>query len=132
MNIEKRIDAFASLGNFILKNPVSLQEVVHKTFIYNTWFTIENTNQALQNIAKEFLNKEKLTIWLSQYEQLESTSEKTIAIVAAGNIPMVAFHDILCVLISGNKLQLKLSEKDKFLLPFILEKLVEIEPGFHD
>lgn len=130
MNIEKRIAAFASLGDFILENPVSLQEVVNKTFIYNTWFSIENTNHALQNIAIEFLNKEKLTNWLAQYEQLESTTEKTIAIVAAGNIPMVAFHDILCVLISGNKLQLKLSEKDKFLLPFILEKLIEIEPDF--
>ena len=43
---------------------------------------------------------------------------------------MVAFHDILCVLISGNNLQLKLSEKDKFLLPFILDKLVEFESVF--
>jgi hypothetical protein len=45
---------------------------------------------------------------------------------------MVAFHDILCVLISGNNLQLKLSEKDKFLLPFILDKLVDFEPDFKD
>ena len=78
------------------------------------------------------MNKEKLEQWLSGYELTKSTVPKTIAIVAAGNIPMVAFHDILCVLITGNKLQLKLSEKDKFLLPFILEKLVEFEPYFKD
>jgi len=133
MNIEDRIAAFAKLGDFILENPVELQEIVNKTFIYNTWFTKENTNQALQNIANEFLNKEKLENWLTSYDlQLTPKNSFTIAIVAAGNIPMVAFHDILCVLISGNKLQLKLSEKDKFLLPFILEKLVEFEPNFKD
>lgn len=132
MNIERRIAAFAALGDFILENPVSLQEIVHKTYVYNNWFTIENTNLALKNIALEFLNKEKLEKWLSVYKFSGTPDEKTIAIVAAGNIPMVAFHDILCVLISGNKLQLKLSEKDKFLLPFILDKLVEIEPEFKD
>lgn len=133
MNIEKRIAAFANLGDYILENPVLLQEVVNKTFIYNTWFTKENTNQALQNIAKEFLNKEKLQNWISTYELEDTTYDsKVIAIVAAGNIPMVAFHDILCVLISGNQLQLKLSEKDKYLLPFIFEILAEIEPEFKD
>lgn len=130
MNIETNISAFANLGNYILENPIELQEVVNKTYVYNTWFTKENINQALQNIATEFLNKEKLESWLSKYEFQNTTNNKTIAIVAAGNIPMVAFHDILCVLISGNSLQLKLSEKDKFLLPFILEKLIEIEPDF--
>lgn len=132
MNKEERIAAFASLGDFILDNPVSLQEVVNRTYRHNTWFTKENTQQALHNIATEFLHKEKLEHWLSNYRIADSFHPKTIAIVAAGNIPMVAFHDILCVLISGNKLQLKLSEKDKFLLPFLLEKLVEIEPRFQD
>jgi hypothetical protein len=133
MNIERRITAFAALGDFVLKNPVSLQEIVNKTFIYNTWFTIDNINQALQNIAIEFLNKEKLENWISGYGSKITTHDtKTIAIVAAGNIPMVAFHDILCVLTSGNKLQLKLSEKDQYLLPFLLEQLINIEPDFKD
>ncbi len=131
MNIKQRIAAFTALGDFVLENPVLLQEIVNKTYLYNTWFTKENTNPALQNIADEFLNKEKLENWTSTYDsQLTTHDSKTIAIVAAGNIPMVAFHDVLCVLISGNKLQLKLSEKDKFLLPFILEKLIELEPDF--
>ena len=133
MNIERRITAFAALGDFVLKNPVSLQEIVNKTFIYNTWFTIDNINQALQNIAIEFLNKEKLENWISGYgSKITIHDTKTIAIVAAGNIPMVAFHDILCVLISGNKLQLKLSEKDQYLLPFLLEQLINIEPDFNE
>ena len=71
MNIENNINAFAQLGDFIRENPVSLQEIVHKTFVYNTWFTVENTNLALQNIAIEFLEKEKQQIidaWENGYE----------------------------------------------------------------
>jgi hypothetical protein len=98
--------------------------------VYNNWFTKENTLNALKNIATYFLNKNELENWLSNYEVNSTDNPKTIAIVAAGNIPMVAFHDILCVLITGNALQLKLSEKDKFLLPFLLNKLIEIEPAF--
>lgn len=130
MNIEQRILAFSKLGDYIKDNPAALQEVIHKAYLYNAWFTPENTQKALQSIATEFLNKEKLEHWIAAYTLPEIQTPKTIAIVAAGNIPMVAFHDILCILISGNRLQLKLSEKDKMLLPFLLALLVEIEPKF--
>ncbi|MDB5228194.1 MAG: NAD-dependent aldehyde dehydrogenase [Bacteroidota bacterium] len=131
MNINNRWKAFVKLGDFILENKEELQNVIHKAYQYNTWFTDENTQKALQNIALQFLNEEKLEQWLSQYD-LNKTHQQTIAVVAAGNIPMVAFHDILCILITGNTLMLKLSEKDKYLFPFLLEKLSGIEPGFKD
>ncbi len=130
MNIDRRIAAFAQLGRYIQENPILLQQVVHQTYLYNNWFTKENTYQALRNISTEFLSKDKLEQWLQRYTLPEMAKATTIAIVAAGNIPMVAFHDILCVLVSGNRLQLKLSDKDKLLLPHLLEALVEIEPGF--
>ena len=131
MNTEKRIIAFSKLGDYLLENPLELQEIIHKAYVHNSWFTVENTNHALQNIAIEFLNKEKLSNWLSSYVIPNTIKDsKTIAVVAAGNIPMVAFHDILCVLILGFRLQIKLSDKDKFLLPFLFDKLKEIEPEF--
>lgn len=130
MNDKKRISAFSELGNYILENPDSLQEIIQKSYIYNNWFTIENSISALQNIAVNFLNQEKLSVWKSSYKNVKSG--KSIAIVAAGNIPMVAFHDVLCVLISGNILQLKLSEKDKYLIPHLLQKLIDIEPVFKE
>jgi hypothetical protein len=132
MNPEKYITAFVKLGKYVEENPESLQEILNKTYVYNSWFTKENTQKALQNIASEFLAREKLENWLADYSIDYSKSPKVIAIVAAGNIPMVAFHDILCILISGNALQLKLSEKDKFLLPHLLDKLVEFEPDFRN
>jgi hypothetical protein len=46
------------------------------------------------------------------------------------NIPMVGFHDILCVLLSGHRLLLKLSSDDAVLLPFFLKLLCHYEPRF--
>ncbi len=43
----------------------------------------------------------------------------------AGNIPLVGFHDFLCVFLSGHRALLKLSSKDDVLLPFLLRKLTE-------
>jgi hypothetical protein len=57
---------------------------------------------------------------------------RTVAVVMAGNIPAVGFHDLLCVLISGNRLMARLSSNDKQLLPAICDMLVGIEPGFAD
>ena len=34
----------------------------------------------------------------------------------AGNIPLVGFHDWLCVFISGQKALIKLSSKDQLLI----------------
>ncbi len=48
----------------------------------------------------------------------------------AGNIPMVGFHDFLCVLISGNQITIKLSSGDNKIAPGSCVKLIEIEPEF--
>lgn len=130
MNIEERVNAFAKLGNYILDNNDDLQQTVALAYRMNSWFTPENTNKALRNIAAHFLNKDLLKKWVTAYPVSLENTGKTVAIVAAGNIPMVAFHDILAVLISGHQLLIKLSEKDKTLLPFIFERLIEIEPKF--
>ena len=50
----------------------------------------------------------------------------------AGNIPLVGFHDLLCVLITGNRLQAKLSTKDELLMRAVVDTLISLEPGFKD
>jgi len=45
----------------------------------------------------------------------------------AGNIPLVGFHDFLCVLMSGNILHTKLSSSDSRLLKFLEDRLIDIE-----
>ncbi|MBM3437012.1 MAG: acyl-CoA reductase, partial [Bacteroidetes bacterium] len=48
------------------------------------------------------------------------------------NIPLVGFHDFLCVLMSGNRIIGKLSSDDNKLLPMISKKLIEFEPGLEN
>lgn len=131
MNTDERIQAFVELGQYIRDNGTDIQEITRTAQMYNPWFTLASIGQSFYALSDAFLDANKLHEWLSSYP-VETVQDKTIAIVAAGNIPMVAFHDILCVLISGNKLQLKLSDKDKHLLPFLLRQLISIHPGFAD
>ena len=108
-------------------------DVILKTFHYNKWFTEENVLLALKNICNEFLDKEKLSSWMQQYFQgefIEPKQPKTIGITMAGNLPLVGFHDLLCVLMSDHHAMVKQSSKDNILLPFLLNILFEIEPEF--
>lgn len=57
---------------------------------------------------------------------------KTVGVVMAGNIPVVGFHDMLCVFISGHKQRIKLSSKDPYLLKHLVEKAVGEFPDLVD
>ncbi len=94
----------------------------------NGWFVPENTLLALQKIAQNYLDKDKLTQFLDIYE--EKNTEKKVGVVMAGNVPAVGFHDALCVLLSGHKLLAKLSKDDTPLMLFLLETLKKLEPEF--
>lgn len=125
---KQRIMAFIQLGH-ILKNPdEQLKQLIASAKQFNAWFTPESTAHAVEAIAK-MLNESDLEKWMGAYPD-KSDKQKSIGLILAGNIPLVGFHDILCVLASGNKALIKLSSQDKMLIPYILNKLVEIEPGF--
>ncbi len=145
MTLENRLSAFSKLGDFFSqfsiesiekKENIEFNELffdVFKTQIKraketNGWFTEENVLFSLNNWSKS-LTKENLVNWTSNYKFKENSS-KTIAIVMAGNIPLVGFHDFLSVLISGNNVLAKLSSNDKVFLPLIAKYLEHVEPKF--
>ncbi|TXD69199.1 acyl-CoA reductase [Aequorivita lipolytica] len=133
MQLKQRINAFVSLGKFLKQitsenNKFEAETVFRKAEAESGWFTLENIKFSL-NSWGEALSEENLQQWVSNYK-IEETEPKTIAIIMAGNIPLVGFHDFLSVLISGNKVLAKLSSNDKTLLPFIAEHLISIEPKF--
>lgn len=129
MDVQNFINQTHQLGIFLSSSSDDLEDIIYRTSIHNSWFSIDNIRLALKNCSETFLNKEKLQTWLDFYAiDFKSKTPKIIGLVAAGNLPLVAFHDILCVLASGNRLQLKLSEKDKIMLPFILNKWIELLP----
>lgn len=128
MDQTKRISAFTQLGiHFRNLSGQELDEIALHARNENTWFTRESVEKALKGIG-EFLLPERLTSWVAGYPAIKT--EKTVALILAGNIPLVGFHDIMCVLISGHKAQIKLSSKDQYLTKYVLQKLVEIEPAF--
>lgn len=140
MQLDDAIESFHSLGEEIrnfLEGETFQQEEWEKTLQLaeheNSWFTRENILQALRGILL-WLNRDALNKWLSAYPRLDTENNEplTIGVVMAGNIPLVGFHDFLCVLISGNTLHAKLSHSDSRLLSFLSDKLIEIEPEWKD
>lgn len=124
-NKEEKVNAFVKLGEYLQKPDAYLIQLITSAKNKNAWFTEEEVKNALYSIGKQ-LNSNDLEHWLSKYNS--SDNSKKIGLVLAGNIPLVGFHDILSVLISGNIAQIKLSSNDDSLLPAILKKLIEIEP----
>ena len=132
------LDAFIKLGHFLRKfcdNTESqsdvwatrLNETIIKAGHINGWFTKENIINALGAWGGQ-LTKEGLENWLSNYSPLQNGQSKTVAIIMAGNIPLVGFHDFLAVLLTGNSVIAKLSSNDKILLPFVAQFLIDSEP----
>ncbi len=103
-----------------------LQEIINKQFVLNGWFSKENVLQSLSSLGNQ-LSKENLTTWLNDYTY--TSTPKRIGIIMAGNIPLVGFHDFLCVLLSGNNVVAKLSSDDNTLLPALSELLIQYAPS---
>jgi hypothetical protein len=123
MNLENRIASLCRLGKSMDPEIPEVQEVAERAFFNNRWFTQEHTYLMLESIRHQFLQEEKLHQWLAGYTIKDEQPAKTIGLIMAGNIPLVGFHDLLCVLLSGHKALIKLSSKDNILLPWLLEKL---------
>ena len=107
-----------------------LQEIVRKAGQQNSWFTKDNILFALQHWG-HVLKAHTIASWLKDYPEPRAKTPKTIAIVMAGNIPLVGFHDFICVVLTGNRALAKLSSNDALLLPFLakflLKKVPELE-----
>lgn len=144
MHLQERINALVALGSRLNDlDDDRIATAIHRTTHNNSWFTADNQRLALSEISGHFLNENALKAWISVYE-IEGKEEKdlqnlqdfvslknlkkNVGLVLAGNIPLVGFHDILCVFVAGHKAVIKLSDKDPFLLPMVLEFLTEIDP----
>jgi len=107
----------------------NLIQQIADAHLYNGWFTEKNVRYSIQSLA-DMLHKESLESWLSKYKLKDNNNPKTIGVIMAGNIPIVGFHDFVCVLLSGNKVKARLSSQDNKLLPIIANILIELEPDF--
>ena len=145
MSLDKRKQAFITLGQFLSQFTISgilkKENIPHNDFFfdvfetqikraeeYNSWFTQNNVLFSLNSWSKA-LSSNNIEQWLEAYS-IPEKGTKTIAIIMAGNIPLVGFHDFLCVAITGNNVLVKLSSNDKYFIPLIAKYLEYIEPSF--
>lgn len=130
MQYKKHIITFSKLGDFITQNldTDALKALFWSTRNENGWFTEDNVKLAVENIAKIYLNEAALEKFAQKYALSENLNPKKIGIVMAGNIPAVGFHDLLCVVLSGNIALLKLSSGDTAAMMFLINKLYEFDP----
>ncbi|MGE5943884.1 MAG: acyl-CoA reductase, partial [Flavobacteriales bacterium] len=145
MNLQQRINAFVKLGDFLSQfsnesihkkdnvehNDLFFDGFKHQIKVaeeHNGWFTKENILFSLEGWAN-LLTEDNLKSWLKPYH-LVNIQPKQVAIIMAGNIPLVGFHDFLSVLVTGHQVVVKQSSNDKQLLPYLAKYLEYIEPEF--
>lgn len=125
MNLQQRIDLLSRLGEYMQSGNEEWNLFKERASRENGWFIPEFINLACANIVTHFLQKNTLKEWVKDYHLQEPQSPKTVGLVMAGNIPMVGFHDMLCVFISGHIAMIKLSSKDAVLLKHLAGKMAE-------
>ena len=97
----------------------------------NEWFTEADIRYAVDAVRREMLDEKRVEKWLSLYPSLSKRSgeKKRVAVIMAGNIPLVGLFDVLCVVASGNIPCVKPSSKDSVLYTFVEQLLLNIEPS---
>ena len=124
------MDASHILTSFrkAIKNFQSIQgeQIIRKAELENPWFMETSIAQSLEEWEHALTNDE-INQWLSEYGISEIPShQKNIGIIGAGNIPFVVMHDVLCALISGYRIHLKLSSEDAVLPKFWITQVEEL------
>jgi len=118
------------LGKYLSTNPSGWQPAARLAERENGWFTPEFIGLAVTNIVEHFLEAGRLEAFAAAYQAPpQQARPKRVGLVTAGNIPLVGFHDWLCIFLSGHNAVVKPSSKDKALLSHLLEKLAEWEPA---
>lgn len=122
---EQLISAFKQLGQYLRQPNEAFNSAIYSARNANAWFTEEEVNKSAKSLA-EMLNEADLEQWFENIELAKTT--KKVGLILAGNIPLVGFHDVMCVLATGNIALIKLSSSDNKLLPFLLNQLCEFFP----
>ena len=104
------------------------REVIVRACQKNDWFEPEEIVDAVRSIREEFLSRDKIEHWLACYERPATLPSRTVLVVMAGNIPLVGFFDLLCVVTAGHRCLVKMSSKDAVLMSFVIDQLKKIEP----
>ncbi len=131
MTLAERITTLRDLAHHLTSGEDDfLTALMLRTEFNNGWFTQENQSRALRAVVDQFLDEELLRSWLGQYSisaAPASPPAQTVGLVLAGNIPLVGLHDVLSVYLAGHRARIKLSSKDPYVLPYLLQLLARFD-----
>src|SRR5215203_5912291 len=128
MQLEKRKSLLVRLGEYMLQQDEAWIKTKEKAYEENRWFIPEFVSLSVESIALHFFQPDSLDKLIYSYNLPdENPHPKKVGIVMAGNIPLVGFHDFLCVFLSGHIAFIKPSSKDEVLIKHLVNKLIEWE-----
>lgn len=127
--MKSAVEIFSVLGERLrgFGNDTRTQEVITRACWENGWFQPAEVIRAVETIRKDMLQRGKLAGWLGAYP-LPVATPRRVLVIMAGNIPLVGFFDLLCVVVSGHRCLVKPSGKDCVLMEYIIGLLKLIEP----
>lgn len=124
--LNDKIHLLLQLKKYILSDSEEWEEIQDSAERKNGWFTREFILKSIQAIADNYLDENALQLFSERFSA--SNHPRTVGVVMAGNIPLVGFHDFLCVFLSPHRLAFKCSSKDDVLLPAMVQYLKSINP----
>jgi hypothetical protein len=115
------------------ENARALAKEMSDAMLYNPWFIPAFVRLSFESWAKA-LNEENIRQWLARYSPVLTYGRRPldIAIIMAGNIPMVGLHDLLCVVAYGHRAIVKTSSQDNRLIPAVIGILARLCPEMKD
>ncbi len=134
MILQQRVAVLTKLGNYLLSEDPGWEQAKQTASYENGWFIPPFIDRAVRNIAENFLPQEIIEKWTSDYQVRpgDNGKQKRVGIVMAGNIPLVGFHDLLCVFIAGHIAIIKPSSKDSTLIKHLVTKMSEWDKQVND
>lgn len=129
MTREKHLENFTTLGNELAENYLP-EEIIHQAKAKNGWFTEKSIAESVEGI-RYYLEETNLQQWMDNYPA-HAINSKLVGVIMAGNIPLVGFHDLMSVLISGHKINIKMSSLDEVLIAHLVQRLVDIDHEYKD
>lgn len=127
--MENAIGLFSRLGCRLrgFGDDARTREVIGRACRENGWFTPADICRAVAAVADGMLRRDALAEWLAPYP-VPVAEPRRVLVVMAGNIPLVGFFDMLCVLAAGHRCLVKPSAKDTVLMEYVIGLLRGIDP----
>jgi hypothetical protein len=124
---EEHIAHLSQLGEKMRAYAIKVPPSVIRTSVENPWLDQTHYTKALHYWA-EALTSENLKSFVKPYHFRPNGTK--VGIIMAGNIPLVGFHDLLSVILSGKIAVCKVSSDDAYVIPQLIEDLYAINPAY--